>query len=133
MLKMGLARVGRTKVCLNSMLHGVCGDHGRPVVFLLFDGQMSGYKGVVLTLGALPVTKQLLADHCVKSGGYREARRVKDTVPCVLACKNQKLPLDYDTMPYRQRHRIEYMFAKLQDWAASPLATIDASTSSCQP
>ncbi len=27
-----------------------------------------------------------------------------------------KVPISHDTVPYRQRHRIENMFAKLKDW-----------------
>jgi putative transposase len=30
---------------LNSKLHAVCDGHGRPLILLLNEGQMSDYKG----------------------------------------------------------------------------------------
>jgi transposase len=38
------------------------------------------------------------------------------TRPCIPGRKNRKQALDYDKMLYRQRHKIENMFAKLKDW-----------------
>ena len=37
--------IGRTKGGLNSKLHAVCDGAGRPVIFLLTEGQMSDHKG----------------------------------------------------------------------------------------
>lgn len=36
-------RIGRTKGGLNSKLHTVCDDTGRPIIMLLAEGQMSDY------------------------------------------------------------------------------------------
>lgn len=36
-------RIGRTKGGLNSKLHAVCDGHGRPIILLLSEGQMSDY------------------------------------------------------------------------------------------
>lgn len=57
--------IGRTKGALNSELHAVCDGAGRPIIFLLTEGQMS-------------------ATYC-------------------------------KTL-YRQRHKVENMFAKLKGW-----------------
>lgn len=38
-------RIGRTKGRLNSKLHTVCDDGGRPIILLLSEGQMSDHKG----------------------------------------------------------------------------------------
>ena len=37
-------RIGRTKGGLNSKLHAVCDEHGRPLVMLLTEGQTSDFK-----------------------------------------------------------------------------------------
>src|SRR3546814_11546275 len=37
-------RIGRTKGGLNSKLHAVCDGHGRPLIMLLSEGQMSDYR-----------------------------------------------------------------------------------------
>ena len=38
-------RIGRTKGGLNSKLHAVCDDQGRPPIMLLSKGQMSDHEG----------------------------------------------------------------------------------------
>ena len=35
---------------MNSKLHAVCDGHGRPLIMLLSEGQMSDYKGAALML-----------------------------------------------------------------------------------
>lgn len=94
----------------------MCDGQGRPVVLLLSEGQMSDYKGAALTLDALPPAKQLIGDRGYDSDWYREALRAKGITPCIPPRKNRKIQLAYDTKLYRQRHRIENMFAKLKDW-----------------
>ena len=48
--------IGRTKGGLNSKLNAVCAGHGRPVLFLLTEGQVSGYKGASILQRLLPDT-----------------------------------------------------------------------------
>ncbi|MBO0734862.1 MAG: transposase [Methylocapsa sp.] len=36
--------------------------------------------------------------------------------PCIPSTESQKIPLPYDKALYKQRHKIENMFAKLKDW-----------------
>lgn len=52
-------RIGRTKGGLNSKLHAVCDGHGRPLILLLSEGQMSDYKGAARVLHAFPKAKTL--------------------------------------------------------------------------
>jgi transposase len=85
-------------------------------VLLLSEGQMSDYKGAALTLEALPPAKELLADRGYDSDWYRQALKAKGIEPCIPGRKNRKLQSAYDAKLYRQRHRIENMFAKLKDW-----------------
>ena len=77
---------------------------------------MRDYKGAALTLDALPPAKELLADRGYDSDWYRLALRARGIEPCIPGRKNRNVQLDDDAKLYRQRHRIENMFAKLKDW-----------------
>ena len=37
-------------------------------------------------------------------------------MPCIPSTKSRMVPLPYDKLLYRQRHRIENMFGRLKDW-----------------
>jgi transposase len=52
-------RIGRTKGELNSKLHAVCDGHGRSLIMLLSEGQMSDYKYAALMIDAFPKAKTL--------------------------------------------------------------------------
>ena len=83
---------------------------------LLSEGQMSDYKGAALTLDALPAAKEMIADRGYDSDAYRQALAANGIAACIPGRKNRKVRIAYDTKLYRQRHRIENMFAKLKDW-----------------
>jgi transposase len=89
---------------------------GRPIVLLLSEGQMSDHKGARLVLEALPSDATLIADRGYDSNWFREALADKDITPCIPPTKNRKVPIAYDKALYRQRHKVENMFAKLKDW-----------------
>ena len=36
--------------------------------------------------------------------------------PCIPPTRNRKVPIAYDKILYRQRHKVENMFAKLKNW-----------------
>ncbi|YCI06467.1 IS5 family transposase (plasmid) [Ensifer sp. D2-11] len=109
-------RIGRTKGGLNSKLHAVCDGAGKPIILLLSEGQMSDHEGARLILKALPSATCLIADRGHDSNWFREALADKDIEPCIPPTKNRKVPIAYDKALYRQRHKVENMFAKLKDW-----------------
>ena len=86
------------------------------LALLLSEGQMSDHKGARLMLGALPKAKTLIADRGYDSNWFRKALKERGTEPCIPPTKSRKTPLDYDKTIYRQRHKIENLFAKLKDW-----------------
>jgi putative transposase len=47
---------------LNSKLHVVCDEGGKPLVMMLTEGQMSDHRGARLMFRALPKAKTLIAD-----------------------------------------------------------------------
>ena len=108
--------IGRTKGGLNSKLHVVCDGAGKPLVMMLTEGQMSDHKGARLMFNALPKAKTLIADKGYDSSAFRDALKERGTEPCIPPRRNRKTPIDYDKALYKQRHKVENLFAKLKDW-----------------
>jgi transposase len=101
---------------LNSKLHTVCDGDGRPIILLLSEGQMSDHKGARLVLGALPQAAHLIADRGYDSAWFRDELVARGIEPCIPSSRSRKVPYAYDAVLYRQRHRIENLFAKIKDW-----------------
>ncbi len=93
----------------------MCDGQGRPLVMLLTEGQTSDYKGAALMLDALPPAKALLGDRGYDADWFRNALIAEGIAPCIPSKRNRKLPIPRDTTLYRQCHRIENMFGKLND------------------
>ena len=83
---------------------------------LLSEGQMSDYKGAALLIDALPSAKQLLADKGYDADWFRRALAERGIMACIPSKLNRKNPIEHDRQLYRQRHKIENMFARLKDW-----------------
>ncbi len=77
---------------------------------------MSDQRGAWLDLGALPARSTLIADRGYDSNWFRAALVEKDITPCIPPTRSRKAPVAYDKTLYRQRHKVENMFAKLKDW-----------------
>jgi len=67
-------------------------------------------------LPALPQAGALIADRGYDSAWLRHELAERGITPCIPSRKNRKQPFDYDKNLYRQRHKVENMFAKLKDW-----------------
>jgi len=83
---------------------------------LLTEGQMSDHKGAVLLFSRLPQAKELLADKGYDSDWFRRALTSRGITPCIPPTASRKVQLPYDKQLYRQRHKIENLFARLKDW-----------------
>ena len=94
----------------------VCDGLGRPLTLFLSPGQMSDAKGALAFLSDLPSAKVLLADKGYDADWFREALDEKGIMPCIPARRGRKNPASHDRTLYRQRHRIENLFARLKDW-----------------
>ena len=101
---------------LNSKLHAVCDGQGRPIVLLPSEGQMNDHKGAALLLPALPPARELLGDRGYDSNRFRLALANRGIAACIPSTRSRKVPLPYDKLLYRQRHRIENAFGRLKDW-----------------
>jgi transposase len=77
---------------------------------------MSDHRGARLVLDALPPAQTLIGDRGYDSNGFREALTERGIEPCIPSSRSRKVPIPHDKALYRQRHKIENMFAKLKDW-----------------
>ena len=94
----------------------MCDGAGKPLVMLLSEGQMSDHKGARVLLESLPPASTLIADRGYDSNWFRDALEARGVSPCIPPTRSRKAPLDYDKTLYRQRHKIENLFARLKDW-----------------
>ena len=94
----------------------MCNGEGKPVAFVLTEGQRSDYKGAEMLMPALPEARELLADRGYDADWFRETLKTKGITPCIPPKKNRKTQHEYDKDLYKQRHKIENMFGKLKDW-----------------
>ncbi|NPD70021.1 transposase (plasmid) [Lichenicola cladoniae] len=65
---------------------------------------------------ALPEAKAMLADRGYDANWFRTALTASGITPSIPSKVNHKVPVPHNRPLYRQRHRIENMFGKLNDW-----------------
>ena len=99
-----------------SLLHIVCDGHGRPVLLLLTEGQVSDYKGAAIFQHLLPDTCTFLADGGYDASWLRESLRAKGMTVCIPPRRTRNRAFSFDKTLYKQRHLIENTFSRLKDW-----------------
>ncbi len=67
-------------------------------------------------LSSLPTARIMLADRGYDADWFRDALIERDIQPSIPSRKCRKVPIPHDAALYRQRHRIENVFARLKDW-----------------
>ena len=82
----------------------------------LSAGQTSDYIGARALLSSIPQAEALLADRGYDADWFRNALIKMGISPCIPSRIAWKIPIPHDASLYRQRHRIENMFARLKDW-----------------
>ena len=58
----------------------------------------------------------MLADKGYDADWLRAALTERGIAPCIPSRANRTVPIPYDPVLYRQRHKIEIMFGRLKDW-----------------
>jgi transposase len=89
---------------------------GRPRLLHLSEGQANDHKTAAAVIEDLPAAKALLADRAYSSAAFRQALVERGITPCIPPHAKHRVQHSYDPVLYRQRHRIENMFARLKDW-----------------
>jgi transposase len=94
----------------------VCDYKGRPLLLHLSQGQTNDHRTADAVLEDLPPAQHLLADRAYGSKAFRRALAERGITPCIPPHASHRIQYDYDPILYRQRHKIENMFARLKDW-----------------
>lgn len=94
----------------------VCDDKGRPLLLHLSEGQANDHKTAAAVVGALPKANYLLADRAYSSAAFRQALADRGITACIPPHASHRIQHSYDRLLYKQRHKIENMFARLKDW-----------------
>lgn len=79
--------------------------------YVLTAGQVSDYTGARKLLADVPAAKHLLADRGYDADWFRDGLLERGITPCIPPRKNRKRQIDYDKTLYKQRHKVENMFA----------------------
>jgi transposase len=98
---------------LNTKLHALCDNSGRPVRLHLTEGQRSDFKGAYVLLKDLPQAETLIGDRGYDSNKIRTLLAQQKINPCIPPKKNCKESIDCCKSTYKIRHRVENLFAKL--------------------
>lgn len=83
---------------------------------LLSEVQMSDHNGAALLFASLPQAKVLLGDKGYDSNWRRVALAQPGISACTPPLRHRKVHDAYDKKLYRQRHKIENVFARIKDW-----------------
>ncbi len=77
---------------------------------------MNDHRGAGLLIDALPPARELFGDCGYDCDSFRAALSAKGITPCIPPHRNRKIVIAFDKTLYRQRHRIENAFGRLNDW-----------------
>jgi transposase len=97
-------------------LQVVCDGRGRPLILHLAEGHANDHKTAAAVLDQLPPARFLLADRAYSSAAFRQALTDRGVTPCIPPHAKHRVQHHYDPILYKQRHRIENLFARLKDW-----------------
>jgi transposase len=101
---------------MNTKLHAVTDENGRPISFFMTAGEISNYTGAAALLSSLPAADWLLGDRGYDVDWFRDALKDRGIKPCIPGRKSRMEPVKYDKRRYKCRNRIEIMFGRLKDW-----------------
>ncbi|GBR27342.1 hypothetical protein GCM10010937_08520 [Gluconobacter japonicus] len=74
---------------MNTKLHAVTDQHGRPLSFFMTAGQISDYTGAAALLDSLSMAQWMLADRGYDADWFRDALEEKGIKPCIPGRKNR--------------------------------------------
>jgi transposase len=69
-----------------------------------------------MLVDTLPPAKTMLGDRGYDARWFREALAERGITACIPSHRTRKIQQPYDRALYRQRHKVENMFARLKDW-----------------
>ena len=88
--------IGRTEGGMNTKLHAICDNQGRPLNLSVTVGQVSGFIGARGVLSSLPDADWLLGDRGFDANWFREALEDRGIRPCTPGRIQRKTTVKYD-------------------------------------
>ena len=116
LLKKGILHVLKDERRPESKFHIVYDGHGRPVLLLLTEGQVSDDKGAAILQHFLPDNSTFLADGGYDATWLLESLKARGMTVCMPPRKTGNEAFPFDNTLYKQRYLIENTFSKLKDW-----------------
>ena len=92
---------------MNTKLHAVTDENGRPISFFMSAGETSDYTGAAALLNSLPPAQWLLADRGYDADWFREGLQNKGIKACIPGRKSRTKPVKYDKRRYKRRNRMK--------------------------
>jgi len=101
---------------MNTNLHTLCDQQGRPVRFHLTEDQRSDFKGADVLLKNLPKAERLIGDKGYDSDNICDTLMDRGITPRIPSKRDRKKPAEYCRTLYKSHHKVENLFAKHEDW-----------------
>ena len=84
---------------MNTKLHAISGQNGRPLSVFMTAGQISDDAGAAALLDSLPAAQWMLGDRGYDGDWFRDALEEKEIKPGILGRKSRGKPVKYDRCP----------------------------------
>lgn len=91
---------------MNTKLHAITDQNGRPLSLFMTAGQISDYTGAAALLG----------ERGNDATWFRDVLEEKGIKPCIPRREISRKPVKYDRRKYKRSNRIEIMFGRLKEW-----------------
>ena len=86
-------QISLQRCSMNTKLHAVTDENGRPISFFMTASEISDYTGAAALLSSLPAGDWLLDDRGYDVEWFRDAVKDKGIKPCILGRKSRIEPV----------------------------------------
>jgi len=107
--------MGRTKGGLNTKIHALVDNSGRPVSVVLSSGETADVQIAPFLLTGV-AGGFVVADKAYDTDSFRALLDQLGTIPCIPPKSTRTVQLHYAKGTYRKRHRVENFFQKLKSY-----------------
>ncbi|MBS1098253.1 transposase [Gluconobacter sphaericus] len=77
---------------MNTKLHAITDQNGRPLSFFMTAGQVSDHTGASALLDSLPATQWMMGNRGNDADCFRDALEEKGIKPCIPGLKSPRKP-----------------------------------------
>ena len=106
--------MGRTKGGLNTKIHALVDNRGRPVSVVLSAGQAADVAVAPVLLAGVVAGCCVIADKAYDSNAFRALLARTGNRACIPCLSRRLVEIPYRKATYKKRHRVENFFQKLK-------------------